>query len=70
MGILNGNISNEGFYEEDDYGDFTLLASSDDFQRAAKEGKLYHFDGYSLSKIPRIPKDSRIEEITFYNKYR
>jgi hypothetical protein len=70
MGILNGNISNEGFYEEDDYGDFTLLVSSDDFQRASKEGKLYHFDGYSLSRIPRIPKDSKIEEITFYNKYR
>jgi len=70
MGILNRNLLDEAFYEEDEYGDLTKLDSLEEIERAAKSGNLYHHDGYSMGKMPEIPEDSKIEKITFYNKYR
>jgi hypothetical protein len=69
MGILNRNFHEEGFYEEDEYGDLTKLDSLEEIERSAKSGNLYHHDGYSMEKMSEIPEDSKIEKIIFYNKY-
>lgn len=68
MGLLFRNLLDDGFYEEDGYGDLTRLDSLTEIERVAKEGNLYHHDGYSISKIPQIPEDHEITEIKFYKK--
>ena len=69
MGLLNRNLLDEAFYEEDEYGDLTKLDSLEEIERAAKSGNLYHHDGYSMGKIPQIQEDSEIKEIIFHNRY-
>jgi hypothetical protein len=44
------NWLDEGYYEEDSWGDLTRLEDPQDIRRAQKNVSLYHHDGYSMSK--------------------
>lgn len=68
MSLLFRHWLDEGYYEEDEIGDFTRLDSLSEIEEAAKEGNLYHHDGYSMTKISQIPEDYKITEIKFYKK--
>ena len=50
MSMLFRNWLDEGYYEEDSWGDLTRLENPQDIRRAQKNGNLYHHDGYCMSK--------------------
>jgi hypothetical protein len=51
MGLLFRNWLEEGYYEEDSWGDLTRIEDSADILRAQKEGKLYQNDGMATTKV-------------------
>jgi hypothetical protein len=50
MGILFRNWLEEGFYEEDGWGDLTKIDEPRRIREAANSGTLYHHDGMGMSK--------------------
>lgn len=54
MSILGSSWLEEGYYEQDSYGDKTRLTTKEEIKNAFMEGKLYHHDGYGLTKIEDI----------------
>lgn len=53
MGMLFRNWLDEGFYEDDGYGDLTKLEDPIEIYRAKKSGSLYHHDGMGVSKVDK-----------------
>jgi len=50
MSMLFRNWLDEGYYEEDSWGGLTRIEDPQDIRRAQKNGKLYHHDGYCMTK--------------------
>jgi hypothetical protein len=48
--MLFRNWLDEGYYEEDSWGGLTRIEDPQDIRRAQKNGKLYHHDGYCMTK--------------------
>lgn len=62
MGLFNRHWLDEGYYEDDGYGDFTKIDESDINMLSGKyRNDLYYHDGYSLNKVNNIDKDEEIE---------
>lgn len=53
MGLFNQHWLDEGYYEDDGYGDMTKITDKDEISRAKKENKLFRHDGYSLNKVEK-----------------
>jgi hypothetical protein len=51
MSMFGRNWLNEGFYEEDSWGDLTRIEDKEQIIDAQKNGKLYRNDGYSTDHI-------------------
>jgi len=51
MGLLFSNWLEEGFYEEDGYGDLTRIKDPDKIHKAKKEGRLFEHDGMGMCKV-------------------
>jgi hypothetical protein len=58
MGLLFRNWLDEGFYEEDGWGDLYQITEPEDIYRAQKEGTLYHNDGMATT---RVNEDQKID---------
>lgn len=53
MGMLFRNWLEEGYYEEDGYGDLTKIDDPNEITTAKKNNRLYHHDGYGMSKVDK-----------------
>lgn len=53
MGMLFRNWLDEGYYEEDRYGDLTKLEDPIEIYRAKKGGSLCYHDGMGMSKVDK-----------------
>ena len=51
MSLLFRNWLDEGYYEEDSWGDLYRIENPVDILRVQKEGNLYHNDGFTTSKV-------------------
>ena len=51
MGLLFRNWLDEGYYEEDSWGDLTRIEDPDRILEAQKEGKLYQNDGMATTRV-------------------
>ena len=56
MSLLFRNWLEEGYYEEDGWGDLTRLEDPADILRAKKAGTLYENDGMATTKVPEDAK--------------
>lgn len=54
MSMLFRNWLDEGYYEEDSWGDLTRLDNVDDIQAAAARGTLYEHDGMGMTKVHNL----------------
>ena len=52
MSLLFRNWLDEGYYEEDDWDDLTLIEDPEDIRRAKNAGRLYENDGMCTTKVP------------------
>ncbi len=53
MSMLGWNWLDEGFYEEDSWGDLTRIEDKELILEAHKNGSLYRNDGYTTDKIDK-----------------
>jgi len=51
MALLFRNWLEEGYYEEDDYGDLTKIDDPTRIIESAKNGTLYENDGMAMTKV-------------------
>jgi hypothetical protein len=51
MGLLFAHWLEEGFYEDDGYGDLTRIDDPEEILEAHKQGRLYENDGFSTTKV-------------------
>jgi hypothetical protein len=51
MSMLFRNWLEEGYYEEDGFGDLTKITDPVEILRVQKEGRLYENDGMGTSKV-------------------
>ncbi|MFA5207283.1 MAG: hypothetical protein WC428_01250 [Candidatus Paceibacterota bacterium] len=51
MSILFRNWLEEGYYEEDSWGNLTRIEDPDRIFQAQKEGTLYHNDGMATTQV-------------------
>ena len=56
MSLLFRNWLEEGYYEEDGWGDLTRLEDPADILRARNAGTLYENDGMATTKVPEDAK--------------
>ncbi len=62
MSIFGRNWLEEGFYEDDGYGDLTRIDESNINMFSKKHRKdLYYHDGYSITKLNDSEEDLEIE---------
>lgn len=62
MSIFGRNWLEEGYYEDDGYGDLNKIDESDINMLSTKYRKdLYYHDGYTLNKVNDTSEDLEIE---------
>ena len=54
--LLFRNWLDEGYYEEDSWGDLTRIEEPEDIRRAKNAGTLYENDGMATTKVPEDAK--------------
>lgn len=51
MGLLFNNWLEEGYYEDDGFGDLTRIEDPQEIREAQKQGRLYENDGMATTKV-------------------
>ena len=62
MSLLFRNWLEEGYYEEDSWGDLTRIEDPEDIRRARNSGTLYENDGMCTTKVPDDTKPDLNED--------